>query len=461
MKFKTLLILVAIIAGIAAAYFLASDNNSRSVENLDHVVKYIAPEGYNVTGQVHELQTTEKGQRVALLPRQFDTGEFTRKPDFARQEGFVGPESCKECHADYYNGFIETAHYKTSAFANKSSILGSFEAGENVMETKQPGFRFELTEKDGQFLQSLLVDDDGKTYSHNCQFDIVTGSGNAGQTYLYWQDDFLFQLPVSWFAKAGWVNSPGYPDGFADFARPVGAGCLTCHSTRIEYSKNRVNLADKETIILGVTCERCHGPAESHVKFHRENPDADGAKFITHPNDLPRERMNDICGQCHAGGGVNLKPPFDFRPGDSIEDFKHFKKEPTTGGSVHTANQHPRLIKSKCYLESDSMNCATCHNPHRNEHGNVKLFSSRCMKCHEPEHCGQFADSGQRITSNCIGCHMPKQNDENTKMEAADKEFFPEIRDHFIRIEKESSREVLDEWARNDQQPKPGDKQPK
>jgi hypothetical protein len=56
---------------------------------------------------------------------------------------------------------------------------------------------------------------------------------------------------------------------------------------------------------------------------------------------------------------------------------------------------------------------------------------------------------------------MPKQNDENTKMEAADKEFFPEIRDHFIRIEKESSREVLDEWARNDQQPKPGDKQPK
>ena len=42
---------------------------------------------------------------------------------------------------------------------------------------------------------------------------------------------------------------------------------------------------------------------------------------------------------------------------------------------------------------------------------------------------------------------MPKRNDENTKMETTGKAFFPEIRDHFIRIEKEASRQVLKEWA--------------
>lgn len=69
------------------------------------------------------------------------------------------------------------------------------------------------------------------------------------------------------------------------------------------------------------------------------------------------------------------------------------------------------------------------------------------MECHQPKDCGQFARSGEKITSNCIDCHMPKRNDENTRIETTEKEFFPEIRDHYIRVEQEATQQVLEQWA--------------
>jgi hypothetical protein len=441
-----LFIALIAIAVYAAVTLLGSD---RSVMALDDTVEFIAPEEYYVTQKAFKLQNTGLGQGKVLLPKPFDVGEFGLKPTFNRQSGFVGPESCRDCHAEYYDGFVQTAHYTTSSVPSKETIKGELSPGANLLKTKIEGFRYEVGQGENDFFQTLKIDRDGKTYEHKKRIDIVTGSGTHGQTHLYWEDDLLYQLPVSWFAKSGWVNSPGYPDGFANFARPVREDCMTCHATLVEFAEKRVNLVDRSNMILGVTCERCHGPGEQHVAFHRQNPNADGAKFITHPNDLPRERMNDICGQCHTGLSQVIQSPFNFRPGDSIHDFKRFPKESTSGGGVHTANQHPRLLMSKCYSETDSMNCATCHNPHQNEHANLQLFSQRCMKCHQVEDCGQFPTSGKRIASNCIDCHMPKQKDQKIKMEtvAESEAQFPEIRDHFIRIEPTATKQVLETWA--------------
>lgn len=449
MKSKALIIFAATLLGVAAALYIfpTAGRDTTLVHGLPENVEYITPEEYSVSKKLHKLQSTPKGQRIALLPKQFETGEFTQKPNFDKQEGFVGPHACKSCHEDYYNGFIHTAHFKTSALATPDSILGSFEPGKNVMETSQPGFRFEMTELGGEFSQKLLIDEGGKTYHHSRPFDIVTGSGNIGQTYLYWDGDFLFQLPISWFAAKGWINSPNYTDGMANFARPIRVGCMGCHATSVDFGIQRINLADKNTMILGVTCERCHGPAEKHVSYHQRNPDAEGAKHIMHPNDLPRERMNDVCGQCHIGDSVNVRPPFSFRPGDKASDFKKVLSVVDSGGSVHTANQHPRLLKSRCYTQTDTMNCATCHNPHQNESGNVKLFSQRCMKCHESKDCGQYAISGARIESNCIDCHMPVSDDASVKIETAKQVLFPQIRDHFIRIDKAAAQKVINSWT--------------
>ena len=434
-----------------AIYFGSAGADGNSVEGLRDVVSYVDPNAYYDIEKVYTLRNTDAGLGVALLPKPAEPGTRVAEPNFVRQQGFVGPESCKECHADYYQSFVQTAHYKTSALASASSILGSFADNENVLKTRKDGFGYQLTQEEDEYFQKLLVEKSGKTYEHKCRFDIVTGSGNIGQTYLYWQENSLYQLPVSWLSKSGWANSPNYPDGLANFARPVKQGCMSCHSTLVEFADKQVNVADRNKMILGVTCERCHGPAESHVNFHRENPQAKAAFDITHPGDLSRERMNDICAQCHSGESREIQSTYKFRPGDSIHKFKRFPKSTKFSGGVHTANQTPRLLKSKCYTESDTMSCATCHNPHQHERGKLDLFSERCMKCHQSEDCGKFTELGRTIESNCIDCHMPKRNDSNLKIETTSEVISPEIRDHFIRVHDKATAKALKSWGKENQ----------
>lgn len=435
------LTLVAVVGGYFAAEYFFRDN---SVRSLDGVAEFVIPEAYSTTSKSTKLAKTPKGQGKALFPDVPETGNFALTPEFTREEGFVGPESCKECHAEYYNGFVQTSHYKTSSLSSGEAVLGMGDDA-NTVTTRQKHLSYEVKRVGEAVVQFLKIKHQGKTYQHQQKIDIVTGSGLTGQTHLYLEDDRLYQLPISWLASHGWVNSPGYTDGFANFARPIKIACIACHATRVEYEKRHVNWIDPKSMILGVTCERCHGPAEAHVDFHRANPQATQAKHITHPNHLPRERMNDICAQCHSGSANFFKSPFSFRPGDRLDNFLRVDENPhIVGAGVHSANQLPRLKKSLCYIQSDSMNCSTCHNPHQMERGNTGLFSKRCMECHAAEDCGQFPISGKQISNNCIDCHMPKQLDETTKIETSDNFIFPEVRDHFIRIDAEATRKYLE-----------------
>jgi hypothetical protein len=365
-------------------------------------------------------------------------------PKFIREEGFVGPDSCKECHADYYAGFVQTAHYKTSSLPNEETVLGLTDDAHEVA-TRKENLGYEVKRIGEEVVQFLKIEHEGKSYQHQQKIDIVTGSGTIAQTHLYLEQDRLFELPVSWLALHGWVNSPGYTDGFANFARPIKTGSIGCHTTLVEYEARHINWIDPDTMILGVTCERCHGPAEAHVKFHLSNPEATKAEFITHPNHLSRDRMNEICGQCHSGSSNFIKSPFSFRPGDRLEDFLKIKENSdTVGVGVHSANQLPRLKKSKCYIQSDSMNCSSCHNPHQHERGNLALFSQRCMECHQAEDCGQFDVVGEKISNNCIDCHMAKEFDQTTEFQTTGATIFPEVRDHFIRIDPDATKAVLE-----------------
>lgn len=85
------------------------------------------------------------------------------------------------------------------------------------MDTRKPGVYF-LMERDagGRFLQTGV---DGPRHRTE-PFDLVIGSGRRGQSYLFWRDGLLFQLPVSYHVgTARWINSPGYEDGVVHFGR--------------------------------------------------------------------------------------------------------------------------------------------------------------------------------------------------------------------------------------------------
>ncbi|WP_145391518.1 multiheme c-type cytochrome [Stieleria neptunia] len=361
--------------------------------------------------------------------------------------GFVGPEQCQECHREKYQSFLATAHYKTSRPVNETTIDGSFEPGSNTFQTSDPNVSFEMIRKDDEFLQRVHF----YNWSFEVPMEIIMGSSKMAQTYLYWHKDGLYQHNVTHITDGNqWINSPGYIDGDAAYARPIPQRCMECHLTYFDF-RGEKNHYTPGTLILGVTCERCHGPAKGHVEFHRENQNATKAVGITNPADLDRQVQMQICGQCHGGSRELKGNALSFRPGDRLEDHYHPPDDELDAkNSVHTSNQLNRLSQSPCFLQSQ-MTCIDCHDPHHSERGDRKLFSSRCMTCHENESdCGFFPQQGVDFAENCVDCHMPQRPTENLRLKSIEGDVFPPLRDHYIRVDETATMRFMSSLSNGD-----------
>jgi len=159
-----------------------------------------------------------------------------------------------------------------------------------------------MDHREGGFYQTAL--DNAAMRTRTERFDLVIGSGKIGQTYLYWRDGPLFELPVSWLSGARrWINSPGYVDGIVDFERVAVPRCLECHATRftIDTSLGAARARYGSDYMLGVSCSKCHGDGREHVTWHTANPGDTVARDIITPGKLSRERQLDNCGLCHGG----------------------------------------------------------------------------------------------------------------------------------------------------------------
>ena len=361
--------------------------------------------------------------------------------------GFQGAEACMPCHKEYYRSFVETSHYQASQAASSASILGSFAEGENRLETNHPDLSFTMTQdSDGSFYQNVHL----RSLTRRVRFGIVTGSGNLAQTYLFWDGEGLFQMHVSYYTKLNrWINSPGYNDGTAWYTRETIPKCVECHMTYMEpipETRNRFNRAE---VIFGVTCERCHGPGSEHVAHHRQYPGDRKPLFIANPAKLSRQAMNDVCAQCHLGSAEPLQRPFSFRPGDKLDEFwKATIEVGSPQGNVHSSNQLQRLKMSKCFTGSQ-MTCIDCHDPHRNERGNIALFSQRCIRCHPPEQCGTATRLGGDTSSNCIDCHMGMGYDNHIQMQTVETIHMPLLRDHNVRLLPEATQRFIERLSKN------------
>ena len=125
---------------------------------------------------------------------------------------------------------------------------------------------------EGYFQSAVARFPPSDTITHKERIDLVIGSGRKGQTYLYWKGSELFELPVSYWSETGqWMNSPGYPDGLPNFDKPIIPRCLECHATYIESLPPPLNHFEKTSVVLGITCEKCHGAGKMHVEAERSH----------------------------------------------------------------------------------------------------------------------------------------------------------------------------------------------
>jgi hypothetical protein len=333
----------------------------------------------------------------------------TRLEQPPARDHYVGDAACRSCHQKEFDSYQATAHHLTSRTADAHSIIGKFDAGENIFRTANPALYFKMT-SDADGFHQTAVDEvaPGKNIELSQRFDIVVGSGRKAQTYLYWKGDLLYELPVSWWVQSGqWINSPGYEDGNIRFDRPIYPRCLECHGSYFESEAPPPNRFDRSSIVTGVECEKCHGPGREHVALYGgANPPRAGAnKAIVNPASLPRNRNIDTCALCHSGLGNPLAPALSYAPGAALEKYLQFPvMDPDLAVDVH-GNQVQLLKASRCF-RSSQMTCTTCHNVHTPQR-EAAAFSHYCLDCHKAQQCGQFATMGEKITRDCVDCHMP------------------------------------------------------
>jgi hypothetical protein len=352
---------------------------------------------------------------------------------------YVGDGACQSCHQDKVETFHRTSHYLTSRLPEKDSILGKFTSDSNVLKTSNPDLFFRMEEKNGGFFQTAVERTAPSITQRTERFAFVVGAGGKGQTYLFWKGDELFQLPVSYWTELGWVNSPGYRDGEANFNRPIIPRCLECHATYFEQLPPPSNQYSKTGFIVGITCEKCHGPGREHAQRFAAKAVSGAPSGILNPVRFSRERQMDLCAWCHAGHGFPLEPAFSYLPGESLDKYLRIPQpDPAAPLDVH-GSQVEMLRRSRCFQKS-SMTCLTCHNVHAVQH-DLAGFSRQCLNCHKPG-SAMFPKHDHQAASDCIGCHMPMQETNLIVFDQNGKKARPKVRNHWIKVYSETGAVV-------------------
>src|SRR5258708_7815761 len=370
-------------------------------------------------------------------PVQAMVSSRSESQDMESRNSYVGDETCGSCHADKVESFSRTAHHLTSRRASADAMTGPFGSKANILKTSNPGLFFRMHVKGSRFFQTAIWGIPPSTKARSEPIDLVIGSGRKGQTYLFWKGDRLFQLPVSYWIELGqWVNSPGYRDGVADFDRPVGSSCL---ERRASYAESLAgpqphNHYKLTSLVLGISCERCHGPGREHVSSHQSSSAHFSVEAIVNPARLPRDRDVEVCTQCHAGQRWPIAEAFSYVPGEPLDDYlDRDRSDPNSKIDVH-GGQVALLQRSRCYQSSATMTCSTCHNVHESQR-DAAAFSSRCLTCHKMENCGMFLKIGTKIAVGCIDCHMPVQQSNAIVSDSSGKQIKARVRNHWTKVD--------------------------
>jgi predicted CXXCH cytochrome family protein len=235
-------------------------------------------------------------------------------------------------------------------------------------------------------------------------------------------------MPLTWYAdRETWDMSPGYEAANDRFGRKINLECMSCHAGRPKRSRFTQN--HYPDVSGSITCERCHGPGETHVRRQRaakttETTDTEttaSSPAIVTPTALPREEQLSVCQQCHLAGitvFASGEDPMSFRPGESLRENRtvYVPKKQLRDPDWVGIDSHPiRLARSACFENSD-MTCSTCHDPHQPAAATTtESYNQTCRSCHggerAPEPVCARPDASSReaaMTGNCISCHMQK-----------------------------------------------------
>ncbi|MCA9065361.1 MAG: hypothetical protein KDA96_19970 [Planctomycetaceae bacterium] len=342
---------------------------------------------------------------------------------------WAGTKSCTECHPEQAEAFQQTAHAQAM-----SAVDVATEPPDGVFEHVSSG-RFYRAERRGSELwhvEQLLNSSTGQDSIAGSALNglpeverplkYLVGSGRHSRTYLVDVDGFLSESPLTWYTSTrDWRMSPGYDvPVHAGFERAVDDKCLICHLGQAIPVKGTIGKADLQELAIG--CERCHGPGGEHVALmksqRRENMplSSDTDLKIVHPAQLSRSLHEDLCAQCHLRGDATVivrgKRLEDFRPGTPLADVRVDYHLTSATGEMKVVGHMEQMRASRCYQQSETLSCTTCHDPHRQltTQQQAAFVREACLQCHHVDSCGleRSVRTASHPNDNCSSCHMPQ-----------------------------------------------------
>jgi nitrate/TMAO reductase-like tetraheme cytochrome c subunit len=375
--------------------------------------------------------------------------DTSRKPDI-RGDAYANETTCASCHKNINDSYVHTAHFNTS-----SPITGNSLQAESLASAHTFIYNDILkvaVEKRPHGLYQVAYLNNKEARAE--RFDIAFGANIKAQTYGYWKGNTINELPLSYFKIINnWANSPGFPLNGAYYDRPIVTRCFECHGSFVEKKFVQTGATsvgeefNKNAMIYGIDCQRCHGPAAQHVQFHLDNPATKAAKYITTYKSLNKQLKVSMCAVCHNGNDVQTqKSTFGYKPGDDLASFYDpFGRSNTP--DVH-GNQTSLLTMSKCYINSANLTCTTCHDVHQQEKYDPVISSQKCLDCHKTEthnFCKIAPQLGSTITGKCIDCHMPAMPSKliSFKMSAQNQKSPYLLHTHQIAVYPEQTQQIL------------------
>jgi len=319
---------------------------------------------------------------------------------------------CVKCHA----AEAKTHPLTSMAHAAETNAECSVLRNHRFMTVRLGRYDYRIERHGDQSVYT--VSDGAETLTYPIRY--AFGLGEAGQTYILEKDGEYYESFVSYYQAIDGLDitigdQPLHPSSLRDAAgRHIGsheiAMCFACHTSNA-LSGGHVS---ENTLLPGVTCERCHGATDNHLAGLKKS-DVQLAQMKTLTG-MSAEESAQFCGQCHRTW--------------------EYVAEHGPHGVGNVRFQPYRLTNSKCFDVDDArISCTSCHNPHDVVDRVAEHYDAKCQSCHSAGATGAAGKTGARLcrvgTSGCSTCHMPK-----TDLPGAHHKFT----DHNIRIVAKNAR---------------------
>ena len=331
-----------------------------------------------------------------------------------KMPGYVGSETCRECHSDQYAVWANSHHALAEREVRSDLDDRAFEPSRKFHHASQES---QARSSDGKyqivtlgFGSNVAPYEVARVIGHEPLRQFLTSAPGAR-----WQVQELAYHPGSndWFDVYGSEDrQPGEYGHWTGRGMNWNSQCADCHNTRlVKNYELGTDSYHTEMAEVGVACEACHGPLKAHVEWRRKYPYSKNAE--PSPPVVKRSQTLDTCGSCHSRRDELTG---NFQPGESF--FDHFSLEILDDNGRWYADGQ---VKDEDYefasflgsrMNQGGVHCRDCH---RSDSGTGNAL---CMRCHtgmfpgftnappiNPAEHGHhnLADSGGQ----CIGCHMP------------------------------------------------------